>query len=137
MIRDANKMNCVAGQYEMSDCFGEAGKQFDTKEVLTLTGCKRTGCMFCGFGCHMSDDHRFEQMKQTHPKQYEWIMKPWKDGGLGYKEIIDWINEHGNMNTGISRQQKGKTKWIAIVQTVFIEKRTVAKDGIAILKRKA
>ena len=62
------------------------------------TGCKRTGCMFCGFGCHMSDDDRFVAMKKTHPKLYEWIMKPWKDGGLGYKEVIDWINEHGNLN---------------------------------------
>ena len=37
-------------------------------------------------------------MKETHPKQYNYIMKPVSDGGLGYKEIIDWINEHGNMN---------------------------------------
>lgn len=37
-------------------------------------------------------------MKLTHPKQYEYIMKPWNEGGLGFKEIIDWINEHGNLN---------------------------------------
>lgn len=37
-------------------------------------------------------------MKVTHPKTYEWIMKPTEDGGLGYKEVIDWINEHGNLN---------------------------------------
>ena len=42
-------------------------------------------------------ESRFERMKVTHPKQYEWIMKPWDDGGLGYKEVIDWINEHGNL----------------------------------------
>lgn len=28
----------------------------------------------------------------------EYIMKPWNEGGLGFKEIIDWINEHGNLN---------------------------------------
>ena len=39
-----------------------------------------------------------EKMKLTHPKQYEYIMKPWDEGGLGFKEIIDWINEHGNLN---------------------------------------
>jgi 3'-phosphoadenosine 5'-phosphosulfate sulfotransferase (PAPS reductase)/FAD synthetase len=64
--------------------------------VLRTTGCNRTGCMFCGFGCHMEKpgEGRFERMKETHPKQYEWIMKPWDEGGLGYKDVIDWINEH-------------------------------------------
>lgn len=67
---------------------------------LKTTGMDRTGCMFCGYGCHLEKEGegRFERMKVTHPKQYEWIMKPWKDGGLGYKEVIDWINEHGNLN---------------------------------------
>ena len=66
---------------------------------LKTTGCSRTGCMFCGFGCHLEKEGegRFERMKVTHPKQYEWIMKPWDEGGLGYKEVIDWINEHGNL----------------------------------------
>lgn len=36
-------------------------------------------------------------MKVTHPKQYAWIMKKWEEGGLGYKDVIDWINENGNM----------------------------------------
>ncbi len=68
--------------------------------VLKTTGCKRTGCMFCGFGCHLEapGEGRFERMKETHPKQYEWIMKPWENGGLGYKGVIDWMNEHGNLN---------------------------------------
>lgn len=67
---------------------------------LTTTGCKRTGCMFCGFGCHLEKpgEGRFERIKKTHPKQYEYIMKPWTEGGIGYKEVIDWLNEHGNLN---------------------------------------
>lgn len=70
---------------------------FDTD--LKTTGCNRTGCMFCGFGCHLEKSpNRFERMKTTHPKQYEWIMRDWDNGGLGYKNVIDWINEHGNMN---------------------------------------
>lgn len=69
------------------------------RPVLKTTGCERTGCMFCGYGCHLEKSPgRFERMKITHPKQYEYIMKPWDDGGLGFKEIIDWINEHGNLN---------------------------------------
>ena len=69
------------------------------RPLLKTTGCERTGCMFCGYGCHLEKSPgRFERMKITHPKQYEYIMKDIPEGGLGYKKIIDWINEHGNMN---------------------------------------
>lgn len=73
---------------------------FDAKNpTLKTTGCERTGCMFCGFGCHLEKSpNRFEKMKITHPKQYEYIMKSWEDGGLNFKEVIDWINANGNMN---------------------------------------
>jgi len=74
------------------------GEIVDAPCNLKTTGCSRTGCMYCGFGCHMRDDVRFVLMKQTHPKLYEWIMKPWEEGGLGYKDVIDWINEHGNLH---------------------------------------
>lgn len=30
--------------------------------------------------------------------QFQTDYKPWNEGGLGFKEIIDWINEHGNLN---------------------------------------
>lgn len=62
------------------------------------TGASRTGCMFCGYGCHLTDDGRFKRMKYTHPKQYNFIMKPVEDGGLGYRKIIDWMNENGGFN---------------------------------------
>ena len=75
----------------------EFGLADDVRRLKT-TGCKRTGCMYCGFGCHLQDDQRFVMMKETHPKQYDFIMKPKEQGGLGYKEVIDWINEHGNLN---------------------------------------
>lgn len=82
----------------------EAGNEYetvidDTDAKMATTGCDRTGCMFCGYGCQLEKGvGRFERMKQTHPKQYEYIMKPWGKGGLGYKEIIDWMNENGNLN---------------------------------------
>jgi hypothetical protein len=70
------------------------------KPIYKTTGCKRTGCIFCGFGCHLEKEGegRFERLKVTHPKIYEYIMKPTSEGGLGYKEIIDWINEYGNLH---------------------------------------
>ena len=71
------------------------------RPTLKTTGCNRTGCIFCGFGCHLEKpgEGRFEKLKVTHPKQYAYIMKPVEEGGLGYKEVIDWINEHNGKGT--------------------------------------
>ena len=69
------------------------------RPTLKTTGCDRTGCMFCGFGCHLDKSPtRFERLKITHPNVYEYVFKSWDKGGLGYKDVIDWINENGNMN---------------------------------------
>ena len=91
----------VEGQMTISDLDGyEQMSEFDAERPeLKLTGLDRTGCMFCGYGCHLEKEEcRFERMKKTHPKQYDYIMRPKEEGGLNYKEVIDWINEHGNMN---------------------------------------
>ena len=101
IVEDRTGTEEVEGQLTISDLEGfENMELFDAKRLpLTTTGCKRTGCMFCGFGCHLeSSPNRFELMKQTHPKQYDYIMRPKEEGGLNYKAVIDWINEHGNMN---------------------------------------
>lgn len=70
------------------------------RPFLKTTGCDRTGCMFCGYGCHLEKpgEGRFLRMKETHPKQYDYIMRPKEQGGLNYKEVIDWINEHGGFH---------------------------------------
>lgn len=70
---------------------------------LTTTGCKRTGCVFCGFGCHLEKEpSRFQMLKETHPKQYDYcigggeyvdgIWQPNKDG-LGMKHVFDELNK--------------------------------------------
>ena len=90
----------IEGQMSFRDLGGE-WELFDTdRPLLKTTGCKRTGCVFCGYGCHLEKpgEGRFERLKVTHPKLYNYVMKPVESGGLGYKEVIDWINEHGNMN---------------------------------------
>ena len=46
-------------------------------------GYERTGCMFCMFGLHMDKESRFERMKKTHPKLYEYCMDK-----LGLREVI-------------------------------------------------
>lgn len=102
IVEDRSGTDEVEGQLTMSDIEGwENMEIFDAERLpLKTTGCNRTGCMFCGYGCHLEKpgEGRFERMKETHPKQYEYIMKPWEEGGLNYKNVIDWINEHGNMN---------------------------------------
>ena len=102
IVEDRTGTDEVEGQLTISDLDGFEGMElFDAKRLpLKTTGCDRTGCMFCGYGCHLEKpgEGRFERMKETHPKVYEYVLKPWDEGGLGYKDVIDWINEHGNMN---------------------------------------
>ncbi len=86
----------IKGQLSMQDWLNSYGED----DQLTTTGCTRTGCMFCGYGCHLEKkgESRFLLMKETHPKQYDYIMRPKEQGGLNYKAVIDWINKNGNLN---------------------------------------
>lgn len=90
---DYEALEQAQGQVTINDVLG-----LPETFPLRTTGCSRTGCMFCGFGCHLNNDQRFVTMKKTHPKQYDYIMRPASQGGLNYKEVIDWLNEHGNLN---------------------------------------
>lgn len=57
-----------------------------TPEKLCTTGCDRTGCIFCAFGCHLEKSpSRFERLKETHPRQYEYCI-----GGGEYNEDGKW-----------------------------------------------
>lgn len=82
----------------------DLGVECEACEELHTTGCKRTGCIFCGFGCHREDSpSRFERLKITHPRQYEYcigggeyneegIWQPNKQG-LGMGHVFDVLNE--------------------------------------------
>ena len=62
------------------------------KGKLYTTGVERTGCMFCLYGIqNEKNPNRIQKMKQTHPKTHEWMLKPMDDGGLGMKEVLDYI----------------------------------------------
>lgn len=53
--------------------------------LLRTTNAHRTGCMFCMYGLHLEEHpNRFERMKETHPKQYEYCMDK-----LGLRKVID------------------------------------------------
>lgn len=86
----------------------EDGYEYDTNLVgeqigkYYTTGCNRTGCIFCAFGCHLEKSPtRFQLLKQTHPHQYNYcigggeyvggIWQPSKEG-LGMGHVFDELN---------------------------------------------
>lgn len=84
---------------------------FNGSMKLQTTGVKRTGCIFCMFGITQTPD-KFIKLKEQEPKLYDYVMRggcfneqgfwhPAKDEngvfGLGYKFVIDWLNEHGDL----------------------------------------
>lgn len=80
-------------KYQLPYCtvYGDIVRSSDGQ--LKTTDCDRTGCMFCGFGCHLEKSpNRFQRMKETHPKQYQYCMKPWEEGGLGLDEVLNYIH---------------------------------------------
>lgn len=85
------------GQLSLSDCLNE----YDEADKLMTTGCDRTGCIFCMFGCHLEKEpNRFQRLKETHPKQYKYCIgggelidgkwQPSKEG-LGLGKVLDYI----------------------------------------------
>ena len=102
-IKENNVPICSVYGDVVVDCesMGELDGQtflFETgSEPLKTTGCKRTGCMLCGFGCHLNNDMRFVQLKETHPKMYN-LLDVIKNNGVTFREAIEWTNEHGNLD---------------------------------------
>lgn len=86
------------GQCENQMSFADFGIFDNERPLLKTTGCKRTGCVLCGFGCHLEKEpNRFQMLKETHPKFHN-LLHVLKNNGVTYAEAIDWVNEHGNMN---------------------------------------
>lgn len=87
VIVDYDAMGELEGQIVFDDF--EADKKYKT------TGCNRTGCMLCGFGCHLEkpEDARFLQLKETHPKMLN-LLDVCQNNGVTFREAIEWTNEH-------------------------------------------
>ena len=90
---------------------------------LQCSGCKRTGCVYCGFGAHIKGDKRFLELAKLEPRKYEyamgggqWVDNPHYDAtapeydgewrnwnpkkiwvpskqGLGLAKVFDMVNE--------------------------------------------
>lgn len=66
--------------------------KLDSKGRYYTTGRDRTGCIFCGFGCHLEKEpNRFQKLKETHPKLWDYCMRDWNKGGLGMQQVLDYI----------------------------------------------
>lgn len=74
---------------------------YEPEDTLETTGCDRTGCIFCMFGCHLEKEpNRFQRLKETHPRQYEYCINggemvdgKWQPNkeGLGLGKVLDYI----------------------------------------------
>lgn len=95
-------------QLEGQMSLGDFGIFDNERPALKTTGCTRTGCVFCGFGCH-HDTHRFElidKVSRLGIRDYcmrggafteEGLWKP-TNNGLGMWFVIQWINLAGNFS---------------------------------------
>ena len=74
---------------------------YEEGDILKTTGCDRTGCIFCMFGCHLENQpNRFQRLKETHPRQYKYsvgggemvdgMWQPNKEG-LGLGKVLEYI----------------------------------------------
>jgi len=50
-------------------------------------GAKRTGCMFCGYGCQFKDDNRLQLVYDLYPKWYHTFMN-YTNNGVTYREAM-------------------------------------------------
>lgn len=93
IVVDYQAMGQVEGQMSFAD-FMDA-EEFDLdKPLLRTTGCHRTGCILCGFGCHLEKgEGRFERLHRTHPKAYK-VLDHVTNSGVTYRQAIEWINEN-------------------------------------------
>lgn len=76
----------------IASVYGDIVPEKDADTKLRTTGCSRTGCMFCMFGCHLeADPNRFQLMRETHPRQYDYCMRSPEEKGLGLAEVLDFL----------------------------------------------
>lgn len=74
--------------------YGEIAKDRDGK--LYTTKAQRTGCTMCGFGIHVEGrPHRFDVLRETNPKEWEfWMKHVCRDENgnwYGWGRVLDYI----------------------------------------------
>jgi 3'-phosphoadenosine 5'-phosphosulfate sulfotransferase (PAPS reductase)/FAD synthetase len=90
------------------------GEIVEDNGTLKTTGCDRTGCIYCAYGCHLEEENRFLRLEQTHPKLHQYCME-----NLGMKDVLEYMNiSYTNKQKTVKEKTKlGNTeveqfKWI-------------------------
>lgn len=91
-----------------------------------LTGEQRTGCKLCGFGL-MYDPERFVRLQKFEPNVVQFAFTSKEAGGLGYREVCQFLNEKCGMNIAIPDVQDGYYKARAIAYRERQKQKEVAQ----------
>lgn len=97
VVDDTGNEEAIEGQVNIIDYL----ECWTDQDKLRTTGCDRTGCVYCAFGCQLEGEpNRFQRLKQTHPRQWEYCIgggemvdgkwQPSKEG-LGLGKVLDYI----------------------------------------------
>ena len=94
------------------------------RPCLKTSGCKRTGCIFCGYGLHLEKrPNRLELITEvSNPHLLDYVLRGgdfekdtglWKptNDGLGYWFVLQWLNVHGNTNIYIPEYKHYEEKY--------------------------
>lgn len=76
----------------LSPDYGEV-QYCDKTQCYKCSKAQRTGCTLCGFGIKY-DPSRFVRLQETEPAKVAFAFKPYSEGGLGYKEVCEYLNEY-------------------------------------------
>ena len=108
IVVDDDSKHAIDGQITTFDVL----EDYDNTRLKT-TGCDRTGCIFCMFGCHLEKEpNRFQRLKETHPRQYEYcinggeyVYQAFKkdENGKWQETDVAWENDDG---TPMTEQEK-------------------------------
>ena len=75
--------------------YGKISKMSNHKQLFcsnckyTTSKEKRTGCMFCPIACHLDKFAKFERLKKSHPKIYDFCMEE-----LNEKELLQFVQKN-------------------------------------------
>lgn len=84
-------------------CYGDIIRE---NGKYKTTGETRTGCMFCTAGIqYEKGTNRFQRMRTTHPRHFNYMMKPLEEGGLGMGEVLKWMNIPTDVQEEIPAQE--------------------------------
>lgn len=106
----------------------DAGKPF-----YRTMGCTRTGCVPCGFGCHLEKSPNRWEISETvsNPALTDYMLRGgafdesglWKpdDRGLGFWFVIEWINLHGNLHIIMPHREKYLAEYMTAGTQPYLE----------------